>query len=64
MPIYEYKCKKCENEFSKLVFSSTAEVKCPKCESEEVEKLISAVSSFSPGSDSSGGGCSSPSGFT
>jgi putative FmdB family regulatory protein len=63
MPIYEYKCKSCENEFAKLVFNQDTKIECPKCESEDVEKMISAISSNS-GSDSGvSGGCGS-SGFS
>jgi len=64
MPIYEYKCKKCENIFSKLVFNQDTEIQCPGCESNEVEKLISSISSSS-GASGGGehvGGCGS-SGF-
>ncbi|MBC15818.1 MAG: transcriptional regulator [Desulfovibrio sp.] len=44
MPIYEYTCRECGNEFEELVFSSTALPPCPKCASENVEKLMSACS--------------------
>ncbi|BDQ37454.1 hypothetical protein SYK_18140 [Pseudodesulfovibrio nedwellii] len=42
MPIYEYICKECDNEFEELVFSQDATVVCPKCGSEKTEKLMSA----------------------
>jgi putative FmdB family regulatory protein len=60
MPIYEYKCNACGEEFEKLVFSSLAsdDVKCEKCGSTEVERKVSAVSSFGGGTSSgSFGGC-------
>jgi len=60
MPIYEYKCNACGEEFEKLVFSSSAsnDVKCEKCGSDEVERKVSTVSSFGGGSSSSSfGGC-------
>jgi len=65
MPIYEYKCKKCENIFSKLVFNQDTKIECPSCKSEDVEKQISTISSSSGGSSGScyGGGCAS-SGFS
>jgi len=42
MPIYEYICKECGNEFEELVFSQDASAPCPKCGSEKTEKLMSA----------------------
>ena len=43
MPIYEYKCKKCNIKFEKLVgmVAQETELKCPKCGSNEVTQLIS-----------------------
>ncbi|MGC8839589.1 MAG: FmdB family zinc ribbon protein [Anaerolineae bacterium] len=43
MPIYEYRCSECGEEFEKFVRSMTAEVEvvCPACGSSEVEKKIS-----------------------
>lgn len=40
MPIYEYICSRCGEEFEKLVFGNKA-VECPKCSSGEVEKKLS-----------------------
>jgi len=40
MPIYEYKCAACDEEFEKLVFGNKA-VNCPKCSSEDVKKKLS-----------------------
>jgi putative FmdB family regulatory protein len=40
MPIYEYRCQQCSNEFEVLVRSDTAP-RCPDCDSEELEKLLS-----------------------
>lgn len=44
MPIYEYKCKKCDRKFEQIVSGSDAEkvITCDKCQSTEVEKVISA----------------------
>lgn len=45
MPIYEYKCNKCENEFEKLVFAGDdKEISCPECTSKEVSKKMSVAS--------------------
>jgi putative FmdB family regulatory protein len=42
MPIYEYICKSCEEDFEVLVFGNK-KVVCPKCNS---EKIIKKISSF------------------
>ncbi len=68
MPIYEYKCKQCQNKFElRLGFSHDKKsVKCPKCGAEDPERVFSPFmtggsgSSVNPSSDSS---CS-PSGFS
>ena len=41
MPIYEYKCTKCNESFEELVLSSDKEIRCPKCDANEVEKQLS-----------------------
>jgi putative FmdB family regulatory protein len=40
MPIYEYQCCSCNEEFEKLVFGNK-EVECPKCSSRDVRKKLS-----------------------
>jgi putative FmdB family regulatory protein len=40
MPIYEYRCDSCGEDFEKLVFGNQ-EVTCPKCTSKEVKKKFS-----------------------
>ncbi len=68
MPIYEYSCDKCGNNFEKLVMAGE-EVKCPKCQSSMVNRQMSAFSTgpgdwgVSPG-PSSLGGCGSSGGFS
>ena len=58
MPIYEYRCKACGNDFEKLVhLSSKDPIRCPKCESEDVSKKISMVASGKSGCE----GCTSTS---
>jgi putative FmdB family regulatory protein len=65
MPIYEYRCSKCKEEFEALVFGSREKVACPQCKGDKVERLMSACGfrsggSFTPSSGSSGcSGCSS-----
>ncbi len=58
MPIYEYRCKKCNDIFSALqkVGAAEKDTRCPKCGSNDVKKLLSAFSC-----SSSEGGLFSPS---
>ena len=60
MPMFEFKCKNCGNEFEKLVRNSRSDTSCPKCKSADTEKQFSsfAVSGFSSGGHSHSGGCS------
>lgn len=57
MPIFEYKCKQCDNKFEVLYKSSTnqEEVSCPKCNSKENKKLLSSFSASGFSSTSSSG---------
>ncbi|MBC8178820.1 MAG: zinc ribbon domain-containing protein [Desulfobacteraceae bacterium] len=74
MPIYEFKCKKCDNTFESLCFRNTGEDKgpCPSCGSEESEKQLSIFSSVSSdsgpcmdmGSCSDAPSCASQGGFS
>lgn len=43
MPIYEYRCLICGEEFEKLVFGNL-EINCPKCNSKEIRKKFSVFS--------------------
>ncbi len=40
MPIFEYKCTSCGEDFEKLIFGNK-EVTCPKCSSKNVKKKFS-----------------------
>lgn len=46
MPIYEYRCSKCANEFERFFSShkkmTETKVACPVCASKRVKRLISA----------------------
>ncbi|MCP4683742.1 MAG: zinc ribbon domain-containing protein [Desulfobacterales bacterium] len=71
MPIYEYHCKKCDQDFEYLVFGSSEPDACPTCNSKKVSRLMSACSfktggassepSSASSSSSSCGGCSASS---
>ena len=54
MPIYEYICKDCGNEFEQLVSRSDSEISCSKCGSGNLEKQFSV---FGTASASSGPTC-------
>ena len=60
MPIFEYKCKNCDNKFEILHKSSLnqEEVICPVCNSKDSKKLLSTFSAASL-STSTGSGCQS-----
>ena len=63
MPIYEYKCDKCGNEFEEIVsLSSDCEAECPECGEKKTRRKISAFAfggggGKRPQSLSSGGSC-------
>ncbi len=63
MPIYEYNCQNCGDDFECLVFRSDEAVECPKCGNDRPKKKMSTFG-FSTGSGSkftssgAGGGCS------
>jgi putative FmdB family regulatory protein len=68
MPIYEFECKKCKEEFEELVFNTREPIHCPKCKSKQVKKLMSVAAiktsaGFKAATRSGGdGGCGSCSG--
>ena len=62
MPIYEYCCQECSNEFEALVIGSE-KASCPACNSRDLRRKMSTFAHKGSGSDSrtggsSGGGCS------
>lgn len=71
MPIYEYSCDKCKNQFEVVTLSLREEPKpvCPKCKSKKAKKMISQVGkgkyaallsgSSSPAPSSSSSACAS-----
>ncbi len=61
MPIFEFHCADCGQDFERLVFRKTEAVDCPKCHSTHLERLMSACAFKSEGkftSASASSGCS------
>jgi putative FmdB family regulatory protein len=57
MPIFEFRCRKCNHKFEELVFSSAsdlAQISCPQCGEKAAEKLLSTFCSVNQGSATSG----------
>lgn len=48
MPIYEYHCNECNNDFEKLVFNKAEKIFCPKCNGKNVNRMMSTFA-FSSG---------------
>ncbi|SYZ74672.1 Regulatory protein, FmdB family [Candidatus Zixiibacteriota bacterium] len=67
MPIFEYKCDRCGQQFEQLVFRSSDKVSCTACGSEEVQKYVSTFASNAFAGDSSAscstGSCGKKSSF-
>lgn len=42
MPIFEFRCEKCNKRFERIVFGQDTVIECPECGSRDVEKEISA----------------------
>ena len=65
MPIYEFQCDQCQNEFEVLVINSETSVVCDKCGSEHITKKFSSFSASVSGSRAlpcSDGACPSETG--
>ncbi|MEH0021578.1 MAG: zinc ribbon domain-containing protein [Desulfobacter sp.] len=57
MPIFEFKCSKCEAFFEVIVMGSgdDKEIDCPECKSKEFQRVVSTTN-YTMGSSGSGGG--------
>ncbi|HXV63001.1 MAG TPA: zinc ribbon domain-containing protein, partial [Vicinamibacteria bacterium] len=53
MPIYEYRCKTCEQEFEALI-RGKERASCPSCQSAKLERLLSTFSAHTAGAGSLG----------
>jgi putative FmdB family regulatory protein len=49
MPIYEYRCSHCADEFELLVLRTSPVPACPSCESLDIEQLLSGFAVNSEG---------------
>jgi len=49
MPIYDYKCLKCNETFEALVLKNSPQTECPACKGTELEQLISSFGVDSEG---------------
>ena len=54
MPIYEFRCVRCDTEFEELCLSSSdvSSVSCPRCKGSENERLMSLFATSSRDSTS------------
>jgi len=55
MPIFEYVCKRCKNQFEELVFGHDEAAVCPSCGSTKTEKLMSCCRAKTGGAKGAGG---------
>lgn len=52
MPIFEYRCQRCDKEFEALVLGKERP-QCPSCNGSKLEKLLSSFAAMTGGSRSS-----------
>jgi putative FmdB family regulatory protein len=52
MPIYEFECRGCRQQFEQLIMHSSTKPECPSCHGRDLERL---VSSFGVDSDATRG---------
>lgn len=59
MPIFEYTCRGCDQQFETLVLSTRDKISCPNCHSKQVDKQLSVFSAPVAGVDiePTGGAC-------
>jgi putative FmdB family regulatory protein len=62
MPIYEYTCTECGEDFEELILNSREDVLCPNCNSEKIQKKMSVFAhkneeGFRPSTGSSCSAC-------
>ena len=52
MPIFEYTCRGCDQQFETIVLSARDKISCPKCHSKKVDKQLSIFSAPAATADS------------
>lgn len=68
MPIYEYQCLSCRNEFETLVRASSPAPACPRCHGTDLEKKLSTFAARTAAGGTAGaaptacGACGAPGG--
>ena len=52
MPIYEYKCRKCDTTFEMLqnMNEDNSKIQCPQCQTDKPDRILSLFSSAPTGS--------------
>jgi len=43
VPIFDFRCRRCEHTFEAILLSRDEEVRCPTCDSPEIVKLVSPI---------------------
>lgn len=49
MPIYEYRCEPCQNDFEAFLATSSDQAICPKCQGTDLRRLMSTFAASVPG---------------
>ena len=59
MPVYEYRCKTCENQFEALrpMWQADAPTPCPSCRGQETMRLLSVFAAPARGAASAADAC-------
>ncbi len=56
MPIYEYRCTSCKEDFEILVMGDQNNLHCPQCDGQDVTRKLSTFASH--GTEKGGSSCS------
>jgi putative FmdB family regulatory protein len=58
MPVFEYRCRRCGEEFELFLLGASERPRCPACGSEDLQKKVSVPSCSTGGCSPSGTGFS------